>query len=137
MNYGRESLVPGEKVLQILLQPEIREPLWKILGKTFYKPVALAHLTILTDRELILIQDAQRKTESKKSEYGGTWQYIPLHCINSIQISKTSNERIVLSIQVQPNQTLDRLFEASSPPELEQLCARFQELVESVPALSE
>lgn len=131
MNYGRESLIAGETVLQILLQPELREPSWTLFGHTFYKTVALAHLLVLTDHELILIHEAQRKTEFRKFEYGGTWQYIPLQYIASIQVSKSPNERLQLSIQAQPNQRIESLFEAAYATELEQLCIQFQELVKS------
>jgi hypothetical protein len=32
MNYARRSIQPGEKVVQIILQPEIRKPIFSMAG---------------------------------------------------------------------------------------------------------
>ena len=128
MNYGRESLVPGETVLQILLQPEIRQPLFTIFGRTFYKTLSPAHLSIFTDRELIFIQDPERIKESKIARYGGVWQYLPLHGIEAVTISETAEGRLVLAIQCRQGARIEKLFEADHRAELEQFCARFQTL---------
>ncbi len=128
MNYARESLVAGETVLQTLLQPEIREPSWTLFGHTFYKTAALTHLIVLTDQELILIQEAQRQTEFRKFEYGGTWQYIPLRSIESVQWTRLTQERVSLTIQGSAYSTITSLFEASQMPALEHLCQQVQRL---------
>ncbi len=132
MNYGRESLIPGETVLQILLQPEIRQPLWTLFGKTFYKIISLAHLTILTDKELILIRDTERGKASQISRYGGVWQFIPLSCLASWTLSESANERLTLSIRCHPGKTIEKIFEVSSQLELEQFCSQLQALIKSV-----
>lgn len=128
MNYGRESLIPGETVLQLLLQQEIREPLFALFGKTFYKNLSPAHLIVLTDHELILLQDVERNKDSKISQYGGLWQYIPLHCIKFVDILEAAANRLTLSIQCQPGRTIETLFDASSRSELEQFRSRLQTL---------
>jgi hypothetical protein len=125
MNYGRGSLIGGETVRQILLQSEIREPVWALLGDMFQKVISPAHLTILTDRELILIQDAQRGRKVQKSNYGGIWQYIRLSSIKSVTWAKTEEGRLTLSIAISPDKKIEKLFAVSSKPELEQLCAHF------------
>jgi hypothetical protein len=132
MNYGRESLMPGETVLQILLQPEIREPRWSIFGKTFYKTISLAHLTILTDRDLILIRDTERNKASRLSRYGGIWQFIPLSCLESLNLSESAHQRLTLSIGSRSGKTIEKLFEISSQTELEQFCSQFQTLSKGV-----
>lgn len=134
MNYGRESLIPGETVLQILLQPEIRRPLWTIFGKTFYKTVSLAHLAIITDRELILIRDAERSRKSQLSRYGGVWQFFPLSCLDTLTLLENADKRLTLSIQCRSGQTIEKLFEASRQPELEQFCSQLQTLIDSLHA---
>ncbi|MBL8103554.1 MAG: hypothetical protein JNM02_13555 [Anaerolineales bacterium] len=120
MNYGRESLVPGETVVRFLLQSEIRQPLFTIFGKTFDKTLAFAHIAILTDQELILIEDAGSGRESRAKSYGGIWQYIPLRTIDSVSLSEITNGRVTLSIQCRPERRLPILFDASNLPELEQ-----------------
>jgi hypothetical protein len=129
MNDGRDSLVPGETVTQIILQPEIRQPLWTIFGKTFYKTITPAHLMVLTDHELILLHDVERIKESKISRYGGVWQYIPMHCLDSVKLSSTGDEHLTLSIRCQPDQTIEKLFDASNQPELEKFCSQFQTML--------
>jgi hypothetical protein len=130
MNYGRSSLVPGETVLQILLQPEIREPIWAMLGSLFQQMLSPAHLTILTNRELILIQDVGHDKKIQESHYGGIWQYIPLRSIKSATWSEKENGRLSLSITVSPDRTIEKLFAGSSRPELEQLCVQLREMIE-------
>ena len=66
MNYARRSLLLDEKVERIILQPEIRDEVLRLFGNSFFRTVCLAHLSILTDRELILIQDGTGK------RWGGT-----------------------------------------------------------------
>lgn len=126
MNYGRESLVPGETVIQILLQPEIRQPLFTIFGRTFYKTLSPAHLSVFTDRELIFIQDPERVKESKIARYGGIWQYIPLNSIEAVTISEVADGRLMLSIQCQTGIRIEKLFESSNRSELEQFCSKLQ-----------
>ena len=124
MNYGRESLVPGETVLCFVLQPEIRQPLLALFGRTFYRTISVAHLAILTDRKLILIREPERKKVSNVDVYGGVWQFIPLHALESVTLSEAGDERLALSIRHRPGETVERLFDASRRTELEALCAR-------------
>jgi hypothetical protein len=124
MNFGRSSLVYGEIVRHSLLQSEIREPIWTILGSMFQRTISPAHLTILTNQELILIHDVERGKEVPGPRYGGVWQYIPLCSITSATLSKPINDRITLSITLSSNETIEKLFEVSRKSELEQLCAQ-------------
>jgi hypothetical protein len=125
MNYGRSSLVGGDIVRQILLQPEIREPIWALLGGLFQKVVSPAHLTILTNRELILIQDIPSGKKMQKANYGGIWQYIRLSSVQSVTWAEAENQRLTFSIMVSPDKKIERLFALSSKDELEHLCAHF------------
>jgi len=128
MNYGRESLLPGETVLQFIVQTEIRDPLFTLFGKTFDRDLSPAHLTILTDHELILFQDVERNRDSKISQYGGLWQYIPLKIIEVLELSDVPNDRLLLTIRCRAGRTIEKLFDAASRPEIEQFRSRFQAL---------
>ena len=134
MNYGRKSLVPGETVLRFVLQPEIRQPMFTLFGRTFYRTASVAHLTVLTDAELILIRDPEGKRESSVDRYGAVWQFIPLRAIESVALSEAADERLLLSIRHRPGARIERLFEASRRGELEQLCAQLRTLVEQTRA---
>lgn len=126
MNYGRESLAAGETVLRFVLQPEIRQPLITLFGRTFSRTISPVHLTILSDRELILIRNPESIKDTQVDRYGGIWQYIPLSYLESVQLSRAANDRLTLSIGHRPGQTTERLFDASHQREVEQLCSQVQ-----------
>jgi hypothetical protein len=84
MNYARHSLLRGERVVQAILQPEIRTPWVALLGKTYYRMLSPTHVSILTDHELILIREAVKQGDVGK--YGGVWDYIPLKKIVSLSL---------------------------------------------------
>ena len=128
MNFGRSSLVCGETVIQILLQHEIRQPIWAMLGSIFLQTIAPAHLTILTSHELILIQDIAHGRKVQEPQYGGIWQYIPLHSIKAATWSETGNGWLTFSVKLTSNKMIEKLFAVSSKPELDQLCAKLQQM---------
>ena len=129
MNYARSSLMAGEIVLQSVLQPEIRIPAWKIFGWTFHRTVSLAHLSILTDRELILIRDDERSKAIKGVRYGGVWQYIHLESIRSVSLENAENDLLSLVIVPAGGDAIKKKFAAASKPELEQLRDKLQEML--------
>jgi hypothetical protein len=123
MNYGRNSLVGGETVQQIILQAEVKKPVWAALGDLFQKLVTPPHLTVLTSHELILIEDIGRGRKAHESQYGGVWQYIPLQRIQSATWSETGDDCLTLSLNAAPHRTIRKIYSLSSKPELERLCA--------------
>ncbi len=129
MNFGRYSLVRGEKVSQIILQPEILEPAWKLLGWTFSRRVTTVHLTILTDDELILIREDERSPKVKGGRYGGIWQFLPLRSLISASLTGPSNGLLTLTLRLSAEETIQRQFADVSQPELERLCAKIQKLI--------
>ncbi len=120
MNYARNSLVHGEKVIYTLWQPEIREAIVTLLGRPFYRTISTAHFTILTDKEIIIIRDDERVEESKGIRHGGIWHYIPLRNIVSLSVKPTNN-LLTLSLNLSNNGHLDRIFAVSNKQELENL----------------
>jgi hypothetical protein len=126
MNYAKHSLLGGEKVIQFILQPEIQERLLRILGKTYYKTISPTHMIILTDRELITIQEeAVRRQEDR---YGGIWDYIPLNKITSLSVSEKAENLLVLTVQLPENTCFEFLHQVSAKEEIDQLLDRFKEI---------
>lgn len=123
MNYGRRSLLGSEKVVQIILQPEIRASVLTFLGKTYYRTISPTHMSVLTDRELIIIHEEARKSSSDR--YGGTWLYIPLHKIETLSVSERDGDLLALSIRLPHNVQLESLYQLSAKQELDQFLARF------------
>jgi hypothetical protein len=126
MSYARHSLLAGEKVIHTILQPEIRERVLTVLGKTYYRTVFPTHMSILTDRELIMIGEEHRR--GGEDRYGGIWDYIPLHKIVALSLSSKGSNLLSLSIQLPDSTCLDYLFEASARREVEQLLDLAKEL---------
>ena len=130
MNYGKRSLLGGEQVLHIYLQPEIREPILKFMGKTFSKRISPTHMSILTDRELILIQEEE--TRSGKERYGGIWSYIPLRKILSLSLHEKTDNLLGLTIRLIEDLFLELLYQDSAREELNQLLSRFKDITSGV-----
>jgi hypothetical protein len=132
MNFGRSSLVRGAKVIQILFQPEIRTTRWKFLNWTFSRLITPAHLAILTDREIILIQDKPSTKELPGGKYGGVWQYLRLNSLAAVSLAETGEQRVTLRLELTSNETLEKIFAASSQPELEQFVSQLQAMLGAV-----
>ena len=119
MSYGRHSILPGEKVIHTILQPEIREKIFTVLGKSFFRTVSTAHISILTDRELILIRDEEQSRWSREARYGGTRSYIPLNKITSVSLTRNERDLLDLSIHLPGNDQIGSLFSTSNERELD------------------
>ena len=129
MNYARHSLLGGEKVIHSILQPEIKTPRFKILGKTYYRTIAPTHACILTNRELIMIRE--QLLQNRKDNYGGIWDYIPLNKIATLSVNPKGDNLLALSIQLITNDWLEFLFQDSMQAELDQLLEQFKHFTQS------
>jgi hypothetical protein len=125
-NYARRSLLGDEKVIHIILQPEIRTRLLKVLGMTYYRTISPAHLSILTDRELIMIREEAR--QSGDDRYGGIWNYIPLNKIVTLSLGERGGNLLVLSIQLPEKERLEYLYQTSAKQDLDQFQEWFKKL---------
>jgi len=125
MNYGRQSLIPGEKIIHVFWQSEIRAERIGFFRYTLSRP----HLTILTKRELILVQDGHNKGWGMDVEYGGTWTYLPLNKITSISLVETDNNILIMSIHLPNEYCIDTLFSADNRSEVETLVGRIEAML--------
>jgi len=126
MNFAKHSLLGGETVLHYILQPEMRESIVMFLKKTYYKTISPTHLTVLTDRELVVIrEDATRRKEDR---YGGIWDFLPLNKIVSLSVSEKAGELLVLTVQLPGYSNFELLYQMSAKEELNQLLKRFKGL---------
>jgi hypothetical protein len=126
MNYARGSVLPGEEVLCYVLQPEIREQLLRLFGRSLSRCISPTHIAILTDRELIAISEESGSLWQSFGtvKYGGIWQYIPRTRITAASIASRDDGLLALSIQLPRNDTMEMLFSPSSRPDLDTLLAR-------------
>ena len=119
MSYGRHSILPGEKVIHTFLQPEIQEKILTVFGRPFFRTVATAHISILTDRELIFIREEEQSRWSLNARYGGTRSYIPLNKITSVSVARKESDLLALSIHLPGNDQIVSLFSTSNESELD------------------
>ncbi|MBK8985077.1 MAG: hypothetical protein IPM39_03195 [Chloroflexi bacterium] len=127
MNYARESLVRGEQVIHTIWQPKMSRPILTLFGRSFNRTVSLAHLAILTDKEVIFIGDDNRFAEARSGHYGGVWQYIRLRHIMSAAVTEQADGLFTLTLRLSPGgRQLDKLFTAVNQFALTQ----FQEQLE-------
>lgn len=120
--YACASLQPGDAVHQVVWQPVIRVARARFWKFAVYRTLALAHLVILTDKELIVIQDDARSSENRGRRYGGKWRYVARPRIHAAALSERAGEGITLSLKLAPGgRLLDLLFAATQAAEVAQL----------------
>lgn len=127
MNFARNSLLGGEKVICAVLQPEIKTERFRILGRTYYRILSPTHTCILTDRELILIRE--EAVQNRKDRYGGIWDYIPLSMISALSIRPKNSGLLALSIELADDGIMECLFPASRESEVSHLSMQFRHRV--------
>lgn len=110
LNYARKSLMGDEEVQKILWEPEIREQWFARFGLPFYRTKSFNHLSILTDREYILIREDDLTHSIRENHYGGIWQYIPLQKLRSLNFIENDGENFILQISLQGNTVIPLTF---------------------------
>lgn len=127
MNFARESLTGGERVLQTLWRPPIHRPRFPFGGRVFSRTLSLAQLIILTDHELIVIRDDERSEASRGVRYGGRWHYIALRNISAVSLQDWAEDLVGLVLTLTPGgRKIEFLAEASQKEDLGQLQATLE-----------
>lgn len=126
MNYAKHSILGGERVIHAILQPEIRESVLRVLGRIYQRRLSPTHVSILTDRELILIREELR--QRGEDRYGGIWDYIPLRKIIKLSLKEKNDSLLVLSIQMAGGESMECLYETSMEREIHQFLEGFREM---------
>ncbi len=121
MSFARQSLLPGERVLQTIYQPGSRLSLLGWLGKRFAPAIPLSHLTILTDREVILIGDAEGIAERKRSKYGGVRRYLARRSFVSADLERRFDDLLILRLHFSPQVRVERRFDLERLADVENL----------------
>jgi hypothetical protein len=138
MNYSRGSILPGEKVVCYVLQPEIREDLLRIFGRSLSRCISPTHIAILTDWELILISEESGSLWQSFGavKYGGIWQYVPLGRIVSASIGTRDDGLLTLSIELPHDDRLEMLFSPDNREEVSSFVSRLERWVPGAPLQS-
>jgi hypothetical protein len=128
MNYARRTIIPGEKVIHFVLQPEVRADAPRLFGRSWWGTIHPAHLTVLTDKELILIRDEAGVRWNPDAKHGGIWTYIPLDKIAATSSAEADDGLITVSIHLPGNDRVDVLFSAWQEKEVSHLVSQVESL---------
>lgn len=123
-SYSRNCLIPGEKVVQLIWQPELTSnPLSlkipPVIRDYFERIVFPSHVVLLTDQELILISEDEQ--EKRREKYGAIWQFIPLRKINDLTVTVQENDLLTLNILLKDDSMIESKFLLTAKDVLEQL----------------
>ncbi len=127
MNFGRKSILPGETLIDLVFQPEIKQELFRLSGWSFSRTLDPAHLAILTSRELILIRDDNSPGGLNGVRYGGIWTYVPLNKIDSAALAEKAPDLLALSLHLPQGDRLEVLFAGSNRDEVERFAGQMGE----------
>ena len=130
MNYGRQSILPGERVICTLLQPEIRVKLFTLFDRDFLRTISASHISILTNRELIIIREDEERWV-KDTSYGGIWSYVPLNKVKSMALAENDDHTLTLSIELPARDCLHARFSDVNKLEVASFLNSFRELTPS------
>ncbi|SMP41879.1 hypothetical protein [Anoxynatronum buryatiense] len=123
LNYGKQSLLPGQRVRSMVYQPRAK-------GTTTSEETneTAPHLTLLTSEELILIQETKKDT-SATQKYSGIWTYIPLHQITTTMLEESNDDGWEkLTIQLKEQKPVTILFDAANRLEIQTLAAQLPQV---------
>ena len=128
MNYAKRSLVGDEVTVQAVLQREIRVGVLSAFGRTYRRTLSPTHATILTDRELITIEEILPKGDRER--YGGLWGYMPLDRIESLSMTGVQRDLVTLCVDLFGGGRRQFQFEPSAREELAVPVGKFTSLKE-------
>ena len=127
LHHVRDLLLPQEEVLSWLWRPDVTLDTALASQWPFYEAQRVNHLTLLTDRALILIWDQVNEAGAEDEErYGMVSRYIPLVPITDVQVKEDAAGLPYLSLTLCHEVTIERLFTANQRIELEELVRAIQ-----------
>jgi len=126
-NYSHDAILSGEKIVYTLYQPDIYIKYLKF----FHRIQVSACLLIVTDKELIIIQDDERnKNSNHKKGYGGIWVYIPLKKITGLSLDYNEEKALILLTIDLCQHRMRLFFGASQFEQLNSLVACAQQFID-------
>lgn len=116
-NYSVESLLSGQKIKKIVLQKKLVMKKLKLIKQV----LTTSHIILLTNEELIIIEEGKAKRNSPEANIGGYWYFIPIAQITSMDIKAMDNYLLIFTIKLKGNEGIELTYETSNRAQLEQL----------------
>jgi len=127
-SYARRSILPGDRVIAVLAQPEMRRPVIRLRRWSYQRTIVMAHAVILTNRELIIIRDDPESPRAfDKTRYGGVWDYIPLNKIERMACRDRDADVLSLALDLPLGDRVESLFAANRRAEVERFLSHLIE----------
>ncbi len=127
-NYARHCIPVGDRVIAGIAQPEVRRPVIRIGRWSYRRTIIMAHVLVLTDRELIIIHDDPESPASfDGTRYGGVWDYIPLGKIERVVWQDKDADVSSVTLELPLGDRIETLFAANRRAEVEQFLSQLIE----------
>jgi hypothetical protein len=98
-----------------------------VTGRAFQRTIAMSHVLILTDRELIIVHDDPDSPKWRDdTRYGGVWDYVPLNKIAAVDLTEQATGLLALTIQLPQNDHVDAFFSPNRRAELERFVTQLK-----------
>ncbi len=124
LNYTKQSLLPGEKIINIIYQPKAHDE----HGRSMETMPEHTHAVVLTDNELILIKEDNHQYKNVHSNYGVVKDFIPLNHISRLS-TDTVESYLQMHVEVNEKDELDRVFTDDQSDRVKQLISKFKKLM--------
>lgn len=125
VDMARHCLMPGETVIESILQPETRPSIFSP-DRAFRGTKYAAHIYILTDKELMMIREDP--SVGKREKHGSICTFVPLSKINSLALNQEKNQ-ISISVHISSGDVYEAFFDASLENDVNQFMDRTRELM--------
>lgn len=124
LNYTKQSLLPGEKIINIIYQPKVLDA----SGMSIEMLPEHTHAVVLTDNELILIKEDNHKYKNIHSNYGVIRDFIPLAHIRNV-MTESQQTGLRMHVNIEDRDEVDRVFEQTQSERLANLIQKFKSLM--------
>jgi hypothetical protein len=126
-SYVSTVFLPNQSVLQTVYQPAIEDPLLGVF-RQLYTP---DHLVILTDSELILMEDAEntRKVRQGAPSYGIICSFLPFKSIRHVGVHAIGGAQLTRFSLTLPHDEIHLPFTTQREPDLIRLKSQLEDVV--------
>lgn len=126
IDMARHCLMPGETLIEAILQPEIQPNIFST-DRAFRGPNCATHICILTDKELVMIREDL--SLGKKDPGSTICNFVPLNKISSLAMTRESESLLTISIRLLNGELFESLFDVSLQKEVNHFLERTHELL--------
>ncbi|PKM96142.1 MAG: hypothetical protein CVU84_00030 [Firmicutes bacterium HGW-Firmicutes-1] len=123
-NYAKQSKLGNNTILATVFQPPMANKFFIL----FNRIITTSHVHILTNTELVIIEEDNKKN-NRKVNYGGIWTFIPLNKISKIMFHENSTDgKLILSVFQADKFHIDSIYSIEYKENLMSFVKTFNEM---------